>query len=240
VETRIFTPARRPEALALLGEALDRGRQAYVVYPVIEESETLDLASANRGYQELREKIFPGRTVGLVHGRLPERERDRTLEEFRAGRIALLVSTTVVEVGIDVPNAAVLLVENAERFGLAQLHQLRGRVGRSPHPARCLLVASEGAAAGRLRVLAAARDGLKIAEEDLRMRGPGEVFGASQHGFIGFRIADPARDISLLARAREAARALVQADPRLELSGHVPLRRELERRGGEGFDAIQG
>ncbi len=229
-ETLLLSGARAARAYAWVRDAVAQGRQAYVIYPLVEESEEIDALAAERGFSELREGPLAGLRVALVTGRTPAAEREETMEAFRAGSIDVLVGTTVLEVGIDVPNATVMLIQNAERFGLATLHQLRGRIGRGRDRSLCVLLGFRlgSEARQRLRALLATTDGFRIAEEDLRLRGPGEFFGRRQHGLPDFRVADLARDHATLAAAREDAIALLERDPRLE--GHLGLRAEFRRR----------
>ncbi|MEW6754465.1 MAG: ATP-dependent DNA helicase RecG, partial [Candidatus Latescibacterota bacterium] len=211
VRTAVRSPERRGAIHAFAALQVRQGRQVYVVYPLIEESEKSDLGSALQGYEELRQGPFSGLSVGLMHGRLRSEEKAAVMEGFKAGRVQVLVSTTVIEVGVDVPNATVMVVEHAERFGLAQLHQLRGRVGRGADQSYCILVAHEPAGAERLEVLCRTQDGFAIAEWDLRLRGPGELLGTRQAGLPPFRVADLGRDQDLLLLARqEATRVLAE------------------------------
>ena len=226
VRTRVVGEAGRRAAWELLRAEVAQGRRAYVVCPLIEEGGEEDPAAAVRVAQRLQTH-FPRVPVGLVHGRLPIEARSRAMERFRTGEAPLLVGTTVVEVGLDVPEATVILVERAERFGLSQLHQLRGRVGRGPLEAHCLLLTGprpSPEALERLAVLARTTDGFEIAEADLGIRGPGHLAGTRQAGLAGLRLADLARDRGLLADARAEARRIVAADPRLESPAHRPLR----------------
>lgn len=210
------------KAHALVRRELERGNQAFVVYPLIEESEKVDLRHAVQGYEEMTRDVFPGVPAALLHGALPEDEKDRVMGEFLAGRVKILVSTTVIEVGIDVPRATVMMVEHAERFGLAQLHQLRGRVGRGSDPAFCLLVAHERKteeSRRRLQVMLDTTDGFRIAEEDLAIRGPGEFAGTRQSGVLNFRFGSLIFHRDLMERARADAEAFVadaEADPKGE------------------------
>lgn len=228
VATEIVMAEQRDYVYRILSEEIGRGRQAYVVYPSIEESENAWLRSAVRG-KEAFEARFPSFRVGLLHGRMSPDERQDVMGAFHAGRIDLLVSTTVIEVGVDVPNATVMIVVHAERFGLAQLHQLRGRVGRGSETSQCLLIAYPplgDEARQRLEVLARTENGFLIAEEDLRIRGPGDFLGTRQSGIPDFRIADPVRDRALLEAAGAEATALIERDPGLR---EIPsLRRAVE------------
>jgi ATP-dependent DNA helicase RecG len=210
------------------------GAQAYIVYPLVEESEKVDLAAATEEYERLRADVFRNLSVALVHGRLPAAEKDSVMRRFAEGAVDVLVATTVIEVGIDVPNASVMVIEHAERFGLSQLHQLRGRVGRGAEESYCVLIAaSAGDGAERLDIMARTTDGFEIAREDLRIRGMGDFFGARQHGAVEFRHLDPERDEDLLLRARDRARAIVRADPELRAPEHAAFARALEARYGE-------
>jgi ATP-dependent DNA helicase RecG len=211
----------RPAALEWLETRLAEGRQAYIVYPLIEESDAVDAGAATVGRDELAAR-FPDRTVELIHGKLSPQEKDSVMRRFLAGEIDVLVATTVIEVGIDVPNASVMFIEHAERFGLAQLHQLRGRVGRSSEQSWCVAFYAGAEAPERLAPFAATTDGFRIAIEDLRLRGQGDFFGSEQHGVPGLRFADLSTDGELLENARNAARALVAEDPDL---GRGPNRR---------------
>ncbi len=217
VETKVFSADQKKEIYTILEEEIGRGRQAYVVYPVIEGSEHTDLKAASQGKTGFA-KVFPAFRIALLHGKMAAAEKEEIMRAFARHEIDLLVSTTVVEVGLDVPEATLMVVIHAERFGLAQLHQLRGRVGRGQDVSRCLLVACAGLgddARRRLRVMVETNDGFRIAQEDLAMRGPGELLGTLQSGMPGLRVADPARDLRLLESAREAAFALEKADPGL-------------------------
>jgi len=194
---------------------IDAGRQAYVVYPVIEESETQAMKAAQQMYEQLSTEIFPDIPVGLLHGRLGSAEKEAAMEAFKSGRTKILVSTTVIEVGVDVPNATMMIVEQAERFGLSQLHQLRGRVGRGAEQSYCLLITAKlnDTAKERIRTLVDSCDGFKIAEMDLKLRGPGEFFGTKQSGLPTLKIANILRDPDILVAARHEARAFVEAPP---------------------------
>ncbi|HCC58617.1 MAG TPA: ATP-dependent DNA helicase RecG, partial [Solibacterales bacterium] len=200
----------------------DAGRQAYVVYPVVEESETQAMKAATQMHAHLSRQVFPDLRIGLLHGRLPASEKEAVMAGFKAGRTQVLVSTTVIEVGVDVPNATVMVIEQAERFGLAQLHQLRGRVGRGADQSTCILVTEKmtDAARERIRTLVDSNDGFFIAEMDLKLRGPGEFFGTKQSGMPALRIANILRDTEILVAARRDAIALV---------AHPQTQEELQR-----------
>jgi ATP-dependent DNA helicase RecG len=208
------------------------GDQVFVVVPLIDESPALALQTATAAYERYAREIFPDLAVGLVHGRLPTEERARVMDAYRRGEVRLLVSTTVIEVGVDVPAANLMVIENAERFGLAQLHQLRGRIGRGAREAWCFLFVSPGSGAEgveRLQVLRRHADGFRIAEEDLRLRGPGDFFGTQQHGVPRFVLADLAVHTNVLRRAKAAAFNLVSRAPTLAGDALRPLREALAR-----------
>jgi ATP-dependent DNA helicase RecG len=230
--TTVIRPEKaREKVLGFVRSETDAGRQAYIVYPVIEESEKTDLKAATTMFESLAAGVFAGKEVALLHGRIPPAERDKTMRAFRDGQIDVLVSTTVIEVGIDVANATVMLVEHPERFGLSQLHQLRGRVGRGAEASYCILLGNFGPdAAERLNILASTEDGFKIAEADYRLRGMGNLFGEEQSGAATFRIADLVRDEALNIDAREAAERILDADPELEKKEHAGLRSVLGAR----------
>jgi ATP-dependent DNA helicase RecG len=210
---------------------LEAGRQAYVVCPLVDESEKLQARAATELAAHLSRHVFADYRVGLLHGQMKPDEKDETMRAFKAGEIHVLVSTTVIEVGVDVPNAAVMVIEDADRFGLAQLHQLRGRVGRGQHASYCVLLADPKTPDGeaRLQVLCDTKDGFKIAEEDLRLRGPGEFYGVRQSGVGALRIADVLRDGDVLQQARHDAFDLRARDPQLARPEHRPLRDVLAR-----------
>ena len=234
VETRWLRPSRRAEAYRLVREELARGRQVYVVYPLVGESDKLQLGSATEEWERLRAEEFPDFRVGLLHGQLPGEERDAVMRAFLAAELDVLVATSVVEVGIDVPNATVMLIENAERFGLSQLHQLRGRVGRGADRSYCVAIADAEEAAGeRLRVFRGTHDGFAIARADLAMRGEGDFFGFQQHGQPALRFADLTLDQDLMRAAREHARATIDRDPDLLAPGNAMRRHLLTGRFGD-------
>jgi ATP-dependent DNA helicase RecG len=233
VETKVFGDSQRKRAYEIVRRELEAGRQAYVVYPLVAESEKSDLADATGGAEELS-RLFAPHAVGLLHGQMRAEEKEAVMDRFRTGAIRLLVATTVIEVGVDVPAATVMLVEHAERFGLSQLHQLRGRVGRGAARSHCLLVAhfrrAGDEARERLQVMVRTRDGFEIARADLRLRGPGEMLGTRQSGQKLFDLADLYRDESILDEAREEAFALAEADPELARPENEPAREALEQR----------
>jgi ATP-dependent DNA helicase RecG len=239
IVTRRVGDASRERTYHFINDQLDRGRQCYYVCPLIEESEKIDLAAAEKTYQALSRGPFGRRRMALIHGRIKGDEKERIMTAFRAGELDVLVATTVIEVGIDVPNATVMVVEHAERVGLAQLHQLRGRVGRGSERSYCILMAGRGLtpeASRRLDIFERESDGFVIAEEDLQMRGPGELFGTKQHGLPRLRIADIRRDAELLAAARSEAFGLVERDPRLERAEHIGIAGQFAARHRAGLD----
>jgi ATP-dependent DNA helicase RecG len=238
VATGVRTSAERARVYQFLREQCAAGRQAYVVYPVIEESERLDLRAATTMAGELAQTLRPA-SVGLVHGRLKADERDRVMRAFRDGEIQVLVATTVIEVGIDVSNATVMLVEHAERFGLAQLHQLRGRVGRGTEASQCILLTDDASAMSRLRRFARLTDGFKIAELDLQERGMGELAGVRQSGGISLRFANLVTDGDLISVARRAAVGMLERDPTLASPRHQALRQRIERRYERGIELFR-
>ena len=213
IRTMVKPDSRRDEVYALIRQEVARGRQAYVIYPLVEESEKVDLRAATAMAEELR-RVFPEFEVALLHGRMKGDEKDKVMRAFAAGHLHILVSTSVVEVGVDVPNASVMVIEHAERFGLSQLHQLRGRIGRGSHDSTCVLVYQapwSDDARERLRAMAETSDGFVIAERDLRLRGPGDFFGTRQSGLPQLRAGDLTRDADLLERAFTEARNRIDA-----------------------------
>jgi ATP-dependent DNA helicase RecG len=235
VETRLCYESRRNQVYALIREEVGKGRQAYVIYPLVEETEKSELKAATQMAEHLANDIFPELRIGVLHGRMKPEEKEAVMRSFKGGEIDILVATTVIEVGIDVPNATIMVIEHAERFGLSQLHQLRGRVGRGSGRSRCLLLTNgklseEGEK--RLRVMEATTDGFRIAEADLEIRGPGDFLGTRQAGLPDFRVANILRDGRVLEEARKEAFAVVEKDPDLSLPGHARLRAELLHRWG--------
>jgi ATP-dependent DNA helicase RecG len=231
VTTRVVTERSRNKVLEFVGRRLGRGERAYVIYPAISENEETDLAAAETGYRELSQR-FGSDHVGLLHGRMKADEKRAVMERFRSGEVSVLVATTVVEVGVDVPEATVIVVEGAERFGLATLHQLRGRVGRGKQKrAWCLCIARTRTRESmeRLRAFAATQDGFKIAEEDFKLRGPGQFLGERQHGLPELRFADLVEDGEMVELARRDALAIVKSDPKLSKRDHRALGKRIER-----------
>lgn len=235
ITTRIFRQRHLVDAYRLIRAELEQGRQAYVVYPLVEESEKIDLKAATDAATELQTDIFPDFNIGLLHGRMKTGEKEAVMQAYRSGEIQVLVATTVVEVGVDVPNASVMLIEHAERFGLAQLHQLRGRVGRGVDKSYCLLVPSEQHgedAERRLQVMVDSEDGFRIAEADLEIRGPGDFLGTRQAGLPDLRVANLIRDVGLLEIARKEAFDYAEQTNQLKSREAISVRQELLRRWG--------
>lgn len=226
IVTRATYQSKRPQVIDFLKEQLDQGRQAYIVFPLVEESEKMDLKSATNEYEKLKIEL-PKYRLGLLHGKMKADEKDKIMESFRKHEIDILVSTTVIEVGVDVANANIMWVEHAERFGLSQLHQLRGRVGRGAYKSYCILMmgyAVSAEAQDRVRFLETTNDGFKISEYDLEIRGPGEFLGVRQSGMPGFKMASLVRDLSILEEARQAAFELLDRDPKLAQKQHERIR----------------
>ena len=236
IETKVFFESRRAQLYDMIRKEVGLGRQVYVIYPLVEESEKTDLKAAAQMAEHLQTDIFPSLRVGLLHGRLNPIEKEAVMASFTAREFDILVSTTVIEVGIDVPNATLMVIEHAERFGLSQLHQLRGRVGRGNEKSYCILMTSGKLSEDgekRLRVMEATGDGFRIAEADLEIRGAGDFLGTRQAGMPDFRVANILRDGSLLEKARRAAFDLLERDPELKQPAHAPLHDELLRRWGK-------
>ncbi len=233
--TRLVDKRHREEAYEAVRRAVSEGRQAYVVCPLVEESEAAEAKAAVKEAERLAKKEFSGMSVGLLHGKMPPADKHAVMEAFARGEIDVLVTTTVVEVGVDVPNATTMIVEGAERFGLAQLHQLRGRVGRGEHPGLVYLFADPKTEEGKARMQAilSTDDGFELAELDLRLRGPGQLLGDRQHGLPDLRIASLAEDGEILAVARQDAKALIEGDPDLQDPLHGLLRQEIEESSSE-------
>ena len=272
VHTRLFRASEKRRAYAILRQEVEAGRQGYIVYPLVEQSEKLDLQAAIQAAERLQQDEFPTKRIGLLHGRMKSKEKQAVMNGFKNGSLHILVATTVIEVGVDVRNASVMVIEDADRFGLAQLHQLRGRVGRGSDQAYCLLIGRSGKSATyqesgprnaqipfgaatsgtyplllasgvpessarkRLEILVRCSDGFQLAEEDLKIRGPGDFLGVRQWGSIDFRVADLIRDHALLVRARNETLALMNEDPELNFPQHKVLKTSVLRRWGGKFE----
>jgi ATP-dependent DNA helicase RecG len=230
IKTKWLKPGQRNSAYAFIRRQVAGGRQAFIICPLIEESEAIQARAAIAEYERLSQEVFPDLRLGLLHGRMPAAEKDRVMRRFHSGELNILVATPVVEVGIDVPNATVMLVESADRFGLSQLHQFRGRVGRGQEQSYCMLLAQNPSEIGRQRldIIEGVQDGFQLAEEDLKLRGPGEFFGTRQSGLPDLRMAKLS-DIALLELARSEAIRLFETDKNLEKSEHSLLAKELAR-----------
>jgi len=239
IVTAVRDGSKLGEVLAFLRTQLEAGRQVYVIYPLIDESEKLDAKAAATEYELWRERLRPFR-CDLLHGRIPAPEKQEIMERFRRGDTNALISTTVLEVGVDVPNATVMLIENAERFGLAQLHQLRGRIGRGEHKSYCILLTSAQAkeASEKLAVLERTSDGFKVAEADWDLRGPGDLLGTAQSGLPALKIGNLRTDAHLMLRARAAAVSILERDPRLELPENQRFRRLIVEQQGRTFSNV--
>jgi len=223
--TEITYESRRAGVYRWLIERLEEGDRAYVVAPLIDESEKLDVSSAKETFEELKGLVGEER-IALLHGKIRPKERMETMERFRTGEVKVLVSTTVIEVGVDVPEATIMIIRHPERFGLAQLHQLRGRIGRGPRPSRCVLLLPSGLSEetrNRLSFFRGTEDGFALAEEDLRLRGPGEIMGTRQHGLPDLKVADLVRDKELLAQASSDAREIIDNDPTLKENPRIAV-----------------
>lgn len=225
IKTAVRKDNKLPEIFDFIKKHVSAGRQAYIVYPLVDESEKLPLKAVTKEFENLK-GVFAGFRMALLHGRLKSEEKERVMSAFRSGQTQILVSTTVIEVGVDVPNATIMLIENAERFGLAQLHQLRGRIGRGEHASFCILVGSAKSLEGyqRLKIMEETLDGFKIAEADLQIRGPGNIFGTEQSGLPPLEIADLIKDAKILFLARQKALELIDSDPDLKKRENRPLR----------------
>jgi ATP-dependent DNA helicase RecG len=239
IQTRSINGQKRMQCYDFVEQQLKEGRQAYVVTPLIEDSEVLDVRSAQSVAEELKGR-FAGYSVELIHGAMKQVQKDEIMERFYNGEIDVLVATVVIEVGINVPNSTVIVVENAERFGLAQLHQLRGRVGRGSHKSYCFLIYEGGSdiAVKRGEIMEASSDGFFIAEEDLKLRGPGEIFGMRQHGMPDLNIADLAKHIKVMEHAKVEARKVIEKDPYLIDEKNQVLRRRVIKLFGQDFSFI--
>lgn len=229
IQTRVIQDSKRNAAVQFMAEQISKGRQAYVVYPLVEESEKIDLKNATEEFEKLKLQ-FPQIRFGLLHGKMKSVEKDEVMQLFRKHELDVLVSTTVIEVGVDVPNANIMIIEHAERFGLSQLHQLRGRVGRGEHKSFCVMImgyAVNQDTRARIEFMEKTNDGFKVAEYDLEIRGPGEFMGARQSGLAGFKMANLVRDVELLKSARDTAFEILKKDPDLKRPEHALIREEL-------------
>jgi len=216
IVTRVVKEVKLPKVYDFLKNQINSGRQIFIVYPLISESEKMDLQAAEKGFENIS-KIFSSYKIALLHSKLKKLEKKEVVEKYKSGEVDILVSTTVIEVGVDIPNATVMIIENAERFGLSQLHQLRGRIGRGGEKSYCILVSRKDTEQGneRLRILEGTIDGFKISEADLKLRGPGEFFSAKQHGLVDLKIANLIEDGEILQKARLAAFSIIKNDPNL-------------------------
>ncbi|HEX4653813.1 MAG TPA: ATP-dependent DNA helicase RecG [Candidatus Udaeobacter sp.] len=239
IVTAVRDQSKLPEVLTFLRTQLEHGRQLYVVYPLIDESEKLDVKAAAAEYEQWRERLHPFRCE-LLHGRIPSAEKQQTMERFRRGETNALISTTVLEVGVDVPNATVMLIENAERFGLAQLHQLRGRIGRGEHKSYCILLTSAppDEVSEKLAVLERTTNGFEVAEADWELRGPGDLLGTAQSGLPALKIGNLKSDADLMHRARAAAMSIFQQDPHLQRPDNQRFRRLIVEQRGDTFSHV--
>lgn len=230
VETYMIDSSIRMRAFSYIKKFIDEGRQAFIICPLVEDGEDETLVSASNYYEKIRKNEFKDYRVGLLHGKMNAKDKQDVMERFAAGEIDLLVSTVVVEVGVDVPNAVIILIENAERFGLSQLHQLRGRVGRSDYKSTCILLSDNKSelTKKRLSVMCSTNDGFEIAKRDLELRGPGDFFGERQHGLPELRIADMLDDMDVLKSAGDAAKELVSLDPNLENKENILLKKQVD------------
>ncbi len=237
IRTKHVKSESKTKVFDFIKSQVDSGRQAYIVCPLVESNES-ELVSATEYYEDISRSVFNGYNLGLLHGKMSSKEKDAIMKDFAAGSIDILVSTTVIEVGVDVPNASVMMIENAERFGLSQLHQLRGRVGRGKHKSYCILVSDTrgDTALGRINMMCETNDGFKIAEYDLKARGPGDFFGQRQHGLPPLKLADFITDYKAVAFSQEIAKVICDSDPALENDEHKPLYRAIVHM----FDSVGG
>jgi ATP-dependent DNA helicase RecG len=234
IETYALHPLERERAYTIIRSQIDAGRQAFIIYPLVEDEEGNEDKAAVQEQERLQQEIFPSYKIGLLHGRMKQEEKDAIMQRFRSGEFHILVSTSVVEVGVDIPNATVMLVEGANRFGLSQLHQFRGRVGRGDQQSYCLLIPDDDDAVEnqRLTVMASTNDGFVLAEKDLEQRGPGEFLGTRQSGFSTFQLAT-LTNLHMIELARKQAEMIFEQDPDLEASENQGLKVMLLKRWGE-------
>jgi ATP-dependent DNA helicase RecG len=236
IKTFLRNEDKRHEIYEFVRKQIKEGRQAYVVAPLIEDSESIDCHSAEELYEELS-SMYPDLRVGLVHGAMKQEEKDSIMEDFAGGKVDILVSTVVIEVGIDVGNATIMVIENCERFGLAQLHQLRGRVGRSEYQSYCILVCGKESKVANQRneIMVSSNDGFVIAEEDLKLRGPGEIFGTRQHGIPELNISDLVKHVNILEDVKDVAAEIIKKDPGLKAESNAVLRTRVKKMFGENI-----
>lgn len=241
VKTHVIHAMQRHKAYELLRQEFNRGHQAYIIYPLIEESEKSDLRDVTTMTEHLQKEVFPEIPLAMLHGRMAAEEKQKIMAAFASKQLQLLVATTVIEVGIDVPDATVMVVEHPERFGLSQLHQLRGRVGRSTHRSYCLLIYQGGGpeTRQRLAIMEQSNDGFRIAEEDLRLRGPGDLIGLQQAGFLDLKLANLVRDADTLVAARRAALTLIKKDPKLTKAAHAAIRAKIQRQNLQAAELLK-
>ncbi len=239
IVTAVRENAKLPEVLTFLRKEMEAGRQAYVIYPLIDESEKLDVKAAAEEFELWRERLRPFRCE-LLHGRIPPPEKQAIMERFRRGETMALISTTVIEVGVDVPNATIMIVENAERFGLAQLHQLRGRIGRGEHKSYCILLSDDASEEthAKLGVLEKTSNGFEVAEADWDLRGPGDLLGTAQSGLPTLKLGNLKTDAALMRRARAAAMKIFKNDPRLESPQNQRFRKLIVEQEGRTFSHV--
>jgi ATP-dependent DNA helicase RecG len=241
VVSKVIEEGRLESVYTFMKDEVGKGHQCMVIYPLVEESEKSDLMAAVEAHQKLDQDIFPKIIVGIIHGRMKTVEKDEIMAKFAKNEISILVSTTVIEVGVDIPNATVMLIEHAERFGLTQLHQLRGRVGRGAEKSYCIMVRRKFTETSktRLAIMERTNDGFVIADEDLKLRGPGEFFGIRQSGFLQFRIANLLTDGPIIRSAREAAFSVAKSDPNLLNKDHKIMRETFMKDYADRMDFVQ-
>lgn len=233
IETYAVPTRKRAGMFDFIKKHLDKGLQAYIVCPLVEESEAIEgVQSAEEYYKQIKDTVFKDYKTDLLHGKMNQKKKDEVMARFKKGETQVLVSTVVIEVGVDVPNAVIMAVENAERFGLSQLHQLRGRVGRGKHKSTCILVtdAKGEEARARMNIMCSTTDGFKIADEDLKLRGPGDFFGTRQHGLPKLRIADIMTDTKILMQTQELAKKIILSDRDFKKQEHILIGKHVQRK----------